>query len=108
MGNKRVLLVVLDGFGYTKRKIGNAILAAKTPTFDYLYKNFPYTFLKASGKDVGLPGGQDGNSEVGHLHMGAGRIIRQDLLRINESIKDGSFFKNKILKKIFERKKRNN
>ena len=108
MGNKRVLLVVLDGFGYTKRKIGNAILAAKTPTFDYLYKNFPYTFLKASGKDVGLPGGQDGNSEVGHLHMGAGRIIRQDLLRINESIKDGSFFKNKILKKIFERTKSNN
>ncbi len=108
MNGKRVLLVVLDGFGYSPQKKGNAIAHARTPALDFIGKEFPHTLLHASGTWVGLPEGQDGNSEVGHLHMGAGRILEQDLVRINHAVKDGSFFKNKTLNKVLERTRKNN
>ncbi len=105
---KKLVLVILDGWGVNKNKKGNAILLAKTPNFDYLKKNFPYTELKASGEAVGLMKGMIGNSETGHLNIGAGRIVIQDIIRINRSIKDGSFFKNKALLRAIKTAKRNN
>ncbi|MBI4041933.1 MAG: 2,3-bisphosphoglycerate-independent phosphoglycerate mutase [Deltaproteobacteria bacterium] len=93
-----VLLIVLDGFGINKRKEGNAIALAKTPTFDKLYSQYLHTRLDTSGRSVGLPEGQMGNSEVGHLNLGAGRIVPQDLVRIDRTIEDGTFFENPILK----------
>ena len=94
---QKVLLLILDGWGYRKEKRGNAILQAKTPVLNSLMRKYPHTLLKASGPAVGLPSGVMGNSEVGHLTLGAGRIIDTDLLRINKSIHNGSFFKNKAL-----------
>lgn len=88
------MLIILDGWGYRETKEGNAILAARTPNLDRLVKEYPWCFLEASGEAVGLPEGQMGNSEVGHLNMGAGRIVYQDLTRINISITNGDFFKN--------------
>lgn len=93
------MLLILDGYGYSEETFGNAIYAAKTPVFDNLWQNCPHTLLNASGLFVGLPDGQMGNSEVGHLHIGAGRLAPQDLTRINMAIDDGSFFENKGLKK---------
>lgn len=93
----KVLLCILDGFGHGKPYKGNALLNARTPFFDELYKSRPWTLLKASGEAVGIPKGTQGGSEVGHLTMGAGRIVLQPLMEINESIKDGSFFKKKAL-----------
>ncbi len=96
--NKRpVLLMILDGFGLSEKKEGNAVAAAKTPNIDRLFSTFPHSTLEASGMSVGLPEGQMGNSEVGHLNIGAGRIVYQDLTRITKSIKDGDFFNNPIL-----------
>ncbi|MFZ3384935.1 MAG: 2,3-bisphosphoglycerate-independent phosphoglycerate mutase, partial [Candidatus Methanoperedens sp.] len=96
--NKRpVLLMILDGFGLSEKKEGNAVAAAKTPNIDRLFSTFPHSTLEASGMSVGLPEGQMGNSEVGHLNIGAGRIVYQDLTRITKSIKDGDFFNNQIL-----------
>ena len=89
-----LMLTILDGWGYTKAKEGNAVLAARTPNLDRLEKEYPWCFLEASGVAVGLPEGMMGNSEVGHLTIGAGRIVYQDLTRINISIKNGDFFKN--------------
>src|SRR5436190_21675273 len=89
-----VVLVVLDGWGYREEREGNAIALADTPTWDRLWSRAPRTLLEASGLAVGLPEGQMGNSEVGHLNLGAGRVVIQDLVRINESIRDGSFFRN--------------
>lgn len=89
-----VLLCILDGWGHNPSDYGNAIKAAKTPTFDYLNREFPPLFIDACGEYVGLPDGQMGNSEVGHLNIGAGRLIRQELPRISHAIKDGSFFNN--------------
>src|SRR5213075_2887362 len=89
-----VVLVVLDGWGYRPEREGNAIALAKTPTWDALISKHPRTLLEASGLAVGLPAGQMGNSEVGHLNLGAGRVVMQDLVRIGESIRDGSFFQN--------------
>jgi 2,3-bisphosphoglycerate-independent phosphoglycerate mutase len=89
-----VVLVVLDGWGYRAEREGNAIALATTPTWDGLVKRYPGTLLKASGLAVGLPEGQMGNSEVGHLNLGAGRVVMQDLVRIDESIRDRSFFAN--------------
>jgi 2,3-bisphosphoglycerate-independent phosphoglycerate mutase len=89
-----LMLIILDGWGYREAKEGNAILAARTPNLDRLVKEYPWCFLEASGEAVGLPEGQMGNSEVGHLNMGAGRIVYQDLTRINISIRNGDFFKN--------------
>src|SRR5687768_6908018 len=88
-----VVLVVLDGWGYRREREGNAIALASTPTWDALVSRAPNTLLDASGLAVGLPEGQMGNSEVGHLNLGAGRVVMQDLVRISEAIKDGSFFR---------------
>lgn len=87
-----VILIILDGFGIGDRGKGDAISAANTPNLDTLFKENPTTFIVASGKDVGLPEGQMGNSEVGHTNIGAGRIVHQDFTRISHSIEDGSFF----------------
>lgn len=89
-----VVLVVLDGWGYRPEREGNAIALARTPTWDALLASHPHTLLNASGRAVGLPEGQMGNSEVGHLNLGAGRVVVQDLVRIGESIRDRSFFEN--------------
>ena len=103
-----VTLIILDGFGLRKEKYGNAIAAAGTPNLDKLKKMYPYTTLEASGKFVGLPEGQMGNSEVGHLTLGAGRVILQDLERINEDIKTGTFYQNPcLIKAVLHAKKHN-
>lgn len=92
-----LVLVILDGWGLAKPCKGNAICQAKTPVFDKLYKECPNTTLKASGAAVGLPTGQDGNSETGHMNIGAGRIVEQDAVHINHCIYDGTFYKNPAL-----------
>jgi 2,3-bisphosphoglycerate-independent phosphoglycerate mutase len=92
-----VVLVVMDGWGYRVEREGNAIAMARTPTWDALWGRQPRTLLHASGLPVGLPEGQMGNSEVGHLNLGAGRVVPQDLVRINGAIDDGSFFRNETL-----------
>jgi 2,3-bisphosphoglycerate-independent phosphoglycerate mutase len=95
-------LVVLDGWGLAPPGPGNAISQASTPVFDELWSRFPHTTLSASGRDVGLPEGQMGNSEVGHLNLGAGAVIQQDLTRIDDAVADGSFFDNPVLKAACE------
>ena len=92
-----LVLVVLDGWGYRAERDGNAIALATTPTWDALWAGAPRTLLDASGLAVGLPQGQMGNSEVGHLNLGAGRVVPQDLVRITTAIEDGSFFHNEAL-----------
>ena len=89
-----VALIILDGWGCAPPGPGNAVELAETPVFDGLWARFPHTTLEASGEAVGLPHGQMGNSEVGHLTIGAGRVVYQDLVRINKAITDGSFFEN--------------
>jgi len=91
---QNVILIILDGWGMINEKRGNAILNAKTPNFNYYWNHFPKTQLYAHGRYVGLPDNQDGNSEAGHLNLGAGRVVVQDSVYISESIKDGTFFKN--------------
>ena len=98
MSVARVALVVLDGWGIAGPGPGNAVEQAKTPVFDELWSTYPHTTLTAWGEAVGLPEGQMGNSEVGHLNLGAGAIVRQDLLRIDESIADGSLAENETLR----------
>ncbi len=98
-----VALIILDGFGIAEPGPGNAVSQADTPTFDELWEHFPHTQLSASGGDVGLPAGQMGNSEVGHLNLGAGSVVKQDLARIDGSIADGSFFENEVLVGACER-----
>nr|QCI08327.1 Phosphoglycerate mutase [Ptilothamnion sphaericum] len=95
-----VILTILDGWGYSEKIKGNAIKLAKTPAMDFLWKNFPHTLLSASGEDVGLPKKQMGNSEVGHTTIGAGRIINQDLVRIEKSIQNHDFFTNNNIHNI--------
>ena len=90
--SRPVVLVVLDGFGHRDGGEGNAIALARMPTWTALWGRAPRTLLEASGRAVGLPAGQMGNSEVGHLNLGAGRVVKQDLVRIGEAIEDGSFF----------------
>jgi len=90
-------LVILDGWGLAEPGPGNAISLAETPVFDRLWKELPHTRLSAQGRDVGLPDGQMGNSEVGHLNLGAGAIVKQDLARIDDAIADGGFFENEAL-----------
>jgi 2,3-bisphosphoglycerate-independent phosphoglycerate mutase len=92
--HKPVMLCILDGFGLRQETKGNAVAAAKKPNFDRYWSQFPHTTLQASGHAVGLPEGQMGNSEVGHLNIGAGRIVYQDLTRLTKAIDDGSFFHN--------------
>lgn len=95
---KPVLLVILDGFGVNPSKANNAIALANTPHFDHYFSTYPHTVLEASGHACGLPDGQMGNSEVGHITLGCGALIRQDLVKIDDSIADGSFFNNEALK----------
>ena len=99
---KPTVLLILDGYGERKEKKGNAIALAKTPVMDRLKKDFPYVEGQASGLFVGLPDGQMGNSEVGHMNMGAGRIVYQELTRITKAIQDGTFFSNPALKAAVE------
>jgi 2,3-bisphosphoglycerate-independent phosphoglycerate mutase len=94
----RVCLVILDGWGLTEPGPGNAVSLANTPVFDELWERYPHTTLTTHGPAVGLPEGQMGNSEVGHLNLGAGAVVKQDLLRIDEAIEDGSFFENEALR----------
>jgi 2,3-bisphosphoglycerate-independent phosphoglycerate mutase len=89
-----LMLIILDGWGYREAREGNAILAARTSNLDRLIEEYPSCFLECSGEAVGLPEGQMGNSEVGHLNIGAGRIVYQDLTRINLAIRNGDFFEN--------------
>ena len=91
------MLMILDGFGYREDFYGNAILRAKTPVLDELFDNYPFITIYASGEPVGLPAGQMGNSEVGHLNIGAGSVIYQNLLKISRSIDSGEFFENEAL-----------
>jgi 2,3-bisphosphoglycerate-independent phosphoglycerate mutase len=98
-----VVLVVLDGWGCAPPGPGNAVDLAETPVFDRLWAGCPHTTLKASGEAVGLPPGQMGNSEVGHLTIGSGRVLDQDLQRINRAIEDGSFFENEALRAPFDK-----
>jgi 2,3-bisphosphoglycerate-independent phosphoglycerate mutase len=98
-----VALIILDGWGCAPPGLGNAVELAETPVFDDLWERFPHTTLEASGEAVGLPRGQMGNSEVGHLTIGAGRVVYQDLVRINKAITDGSFFENEALVAAFNR-----
>ena len=98
-----VVLVVLDGWGCAPPGPGNAVDLADTPVFDRLWAELPHTTLKASGEAVGLPPGQMGNSEVGHLTIGSGRILYQDLMRVNKAIEDGTFFESPALRGAFER-----
>ncbi|MGH7828846.1 MAG: 2,3-bisphosphoglycerate-independent phosphoglycerate mutase, partial [Candidatus Binatia bacterium] len=92
-----IMLVILDGWGINPRSEGNAIVQASTPNMDALTQGYPSTSISISGLDVGLPEGQMGNSEVGHMHLGAGRVIYQDLTLIHRAIEDGSFFSNPVL-----------
>lgn len=94
---KPTALIILDGFGLTERTEGNAILASETPTIDWLNANSPKSYLSAAGGSVGLMDGQMGDSNVGHLNIGAGRIVFQDVVRVSNSIKDGEFFTNETL-----------
>jgi 2,3-bisphosphoglycerate-independent phosphoglycerate mutase len=94
-----VALVVLDGWGLAPPGAGNAVSLATTPVFDELWSRYPHTQLDTSGRSVGLPAGQMGNSEVGHLTLGAGSVVRQDLTRIDDAIADGSFFENEVLRR---------
>ena len=95
-----VVLVVLDGWGYRRGGDGNAIELARSPIWHKLWDSLPRTLLEASGPDVGLPDGQMGNSEVGHLNLGAGRIVPQDIVRVSDAIKSGEFFENAALLKL--------
>ena len=108
MNNKKVMLLILDGWGYGKKDSSDAAYAANTPFFDSLLKNYPNSKLEASGEAVGLPAGQMGNSEVGHMNLGAGRVVYQELGRINKAISDGSIKTNKTLVDAFDYAKKNN
>src|SRR6476660_6626060 len=98
-----VMLVVLDGWGWREDKADNAVRQAWTPTFDRLWDTGPHGFLHTSGKDVGLPGGQMGNSEVGHLNIGAGRVVMQDLPRVTDAITSGEIAKQPALQDLIAR-----
>jgi len=98
-----VVLVILDGWGCAPPGPGNAVRLAETPVFDALWERYPHTTIAASGEAVGLPPGQMGNSEVGHLTIGSGRVLFQDLMRVNQAIEDGSLFENEVLRSAFER-----
>ena len=101
-----IALVILDGWGCAPPGPGNAVELANTPNFDRLWREYPHTRIAASGEAVGLPPGQMGNSEVGHLTIGSGRVLFQDLMRVNRTIEDGSFFTNPALVSAFERGQR--
>ncbi len=108
MQKKPVMLMILDGFGISDNLEGNAVREAKKPNYDALKEKYPHTKVSASGLDVGLPEGQMGNSEVGHLNIGAGRIIYQELTRISKEIKEGNFLKNESLNFAIDKALENN
>ncbi len=97
MGKKTVALFILDGFGYSETSQSNAIEAANSPTWDRLWANYPHSLIQTSGLAVGLPDGQMGNSEVGHMNLGAGRVVYQNFTKIDKAIADGDFFSNSAL-----------
>jgi 2,3-bisphosphoglycerate-independent phosphoglycerate mutase len=103
MAYKPVMLIILDGWGFSQNEEGNAISLAKKPFYNQLKEKYPHCILKSSGEDVGLPEGQMGNSEVGHLNIGAGRIVYQELTRINRSIRLGEFAKNTVLNEAIDK-----
>ena len=105
---KKVLLTIIDGFGYREEEKGNALIKANPKNIISLWNKYPHTTLEASGEAVGLPKGQMGNSEVGHLNIGAGRVVDQPLMQINHAIEDGSFFKNEVLLDVINHCKKNN
>ncbi|RFZ85635.1 2,3-bisphosphoglycerate-independent phosphoglycerate mutase [Mucilaginibacter terrenus] len=105
---KKVVLIILDGWGYGRQDSSNAILAANTPFFDSLISNYPNSKLEASGLAVGLPEGQMGNSEVGHMNLGAGRVVYQELGRINKAVLDNEFEQNETLVEAFNYARDNN
>ena len=105
MSKKPTVLMILDGYGLNEKVDGNAVAEAKTPVMDKLMAECPFVKGNASGLAVGLPDGQMGNSEVGHLNMGAGRIVYQELTRITKEIEDGVFFENEALVKAVENAK---
>ncbi|WP_163370774.1 2,3-bisphosphoglycerate-independent phosphoglycerate mutase [Endozoicomonas acroporae] len=96
-------LIILDGYGYREEKDSNAILAAKTPVMDRLWQENPHSFVSGSGMDVGLPDGQMGNSEVGHMNLGAGRVVYQELTRITKAIRDGDFYENEVITSVVDK-----
>ena len=107
MSQKPVVLMVLDGYGLNDKVEGNAIAQANTPVMDKLMAEYPFVKGNASGLAVGLPDGQMGNSEVGHMNIGAGRVIYQELTRISKSIDDVDFFENEELLAAIENVKKN-
>src|SRR6266568_8255371 len=108
MDQRKVILVIMDGWGLGKVASADAIQHAKTPFVSSLYNKYPNTTLTTCGEAVGLPEGQMGNSEVGHLNLGAGRIVYQELQRINVAVQDGSFAKNEHLLSSVHYAKNNN
>src|ERR1051326_2919479 len=108
MKNKKAILIIMDGWGLGKIKASDAIQNANVPFVDSLYKQYPHSMLITCGEAVGLPEGQMGNSEVGHLNLGAGRIVYQELERITVAIKKGEFEKNEILLNSLRYAKENN
>lgn len=108
MSKKPTVLMILDGYGLNEKEQANAVKEAKTPVMDQLMAEYPFVKGYASGEQVGLPDGQMGNSEVGHLNMGAGRIVYQELTRITKEIKDGTFFENEAFLAAVENCKKNN
>src|SRR5581483_5628634 len=101
-----VMLAILDGWGWREEAADNAVRQAKTPAFDALWSTCPHAFLRTSGRDVGLPDGQMGNSEVGHLNIGAGRLVLQDLPRINAAVESGEIARNPAVAGLIERLRR--
>src|SRR5262249_54070854 len=97
-----VMLAILDGWGWREASADNAVRLARTPTFSKLWETCPHALLRTSGKDVGLPDGQMGNSEVGHLNIGAGRVVLQDLPRINQAVATGAIAKAPALLELIE------
>ncbi|MCL1809794.1 MAG: 2,3-bisphosphoglycerate-independent phosphoglycerate mutase, partial [Clostridiales bacterium] len=102
---KPTMLLIMDGFGINPETRGNAIAQAETPGLDRIFKTYPHTSILASGLAVGLPEGQMGNSEVGHLNIGAGRIVYQELTRINLAVRDGSLYENPVLNQACKKAK---
>src|SRR4051795_11308774 len=100
--HRPTMLLILDGWGWREDVQDNAVRQARTPNFERLWSSYPHAFLRTSGLDVGLPDGQMGNSEVGHLNLGAGRVVMQDLPRINQAVSNGSLGENPALKRLIE------
>ena len=104
MNDKRgpLALIIIDGWGYAEAREGNAIALAATPFYDELTAQYPHTLLEAHGTRVGLPAGVMGNSEVGHLNIGSGRVIRMDVSLVDHEIDTGDFFRNKVLTEVID------